>query len=131
MKSRRIRIEVSTSGENDRRRGRMDMNRGGDRSDRSDTFSGDWRSGPRTENSDMDRRGGYNSGSGGGGGGGGFTRGGGDRDGFTRGSDREHSGFTRDRDSGFNRDFNRDREGGFSRDRDSSMSKLHLFYKLN
>ncbi|EEZ97233.1 eukaryotic translation initiation factor 4B [Tribolium castaneum] len=57
IKNRRIRIDVATDYDNDKRRGgRMDMNR--DRGGRSDMSSfGDWRSGPRQENSDMERRG--------------------------------------------------------------------------
>ncbi|XP_044262114.1 eukaryotic translation initiation factor 4B-like [Tribolium madens] len=57
IKNRRIRIDVASDYDNDKRRsGRMDMNR--DRSGRSDMSSfGDWRSGPRQENTDMERRG--------------------------------------------------------------------------
>ncbi|KAI4459881.1 eukaryotic translation initiation factor 4b/4h [Holotrichia oblita] len=52
IKGRRIRIEVASNSENERRRGgRMDMGR--DRGDRSDIMS-DWRS--RTESADSDRR---------------------------------------------------------------------------
>jgi len=56
LKGRRIRIEVSTSTDNERRRGdrgggRMDMNR--DRMDRPDgATSGDWRSGARASRDD-------------------------------------------------------------------------------
>lgn len=60
MKNRRIRIEIATNLDNDRRRGgRMDNNR--DRSDRSET-SGDWRSGPRIEPAEPERSrgGGFN-----------------------------------------------------------------------
>ncbi|CAH1282921.1 unnamed protein product [Diabrotica balteata] len=118
LKSRRMRIEVASNMDNDRRRGRMDMNR--DRQqDRSDSF-GDWRSGPRAPSDSMDnRRTGFNRDRDGGGGGGGFTREGmRDRDekSFTRegmrdrdyGRDRDNRDFGRDRDS--NRDFNRDRD---------------------
>lgn len=53
LKNRRIRIEVATNSENERRRGgRMDSNR--DRSDRPDTSSGDWRSEGRVGGDSMD-----------------------------------------------------------------------------
>ncbi|KAG5878269.1 hypothetical protein JTB14_025857 [Gonioctena quinquepunctata] len=120
LKSRRMRIEVASM-ENDRRRGgRMDMgrDRGGDR---MDSF-GDWRSGPRVESNEGDRRGG----------GGGFNRDR-ERDGgsFTRdnmrGGEREERSFNRDnmRDSSnrdHGRDFGRDRDHGrdFGRDRDGN-----------
>ncbi|XP_063906905.1 eukaryotic translation initiation factor 4B isoform X2 [Zophobas morio] len=57
IKNRRIRIEVATDyGNENRRGGRMDMNR--DRGNRGEfSSSGDWRSGPRQENTDMERRG--------------------------------------------------------------------------
>ncbi|XP_018578124.1 eukaryotic translation initiation factor 4B [Anoplophora glabripennis] len=147
IKNRRIRIEVSANTD-DRRRGRMDMGR--DRMDRGE-FTGDWRSGPRVEASNDDRRGGFNSG---------FNRDNmrgereersfsrdnmrgereersfsrdimrGDREerSFTRdnmrGSDRDDRGYrdnTRDRDGGFGRD--RDNRDGFRRDRDGSDDK--------
>ncbi|XP_023030394.1 uncharacterized protein isoform X2 [Leptinotarsa decemlineata] len=106
LKNRRIRIEVASNMDNDRRRGgRMEMGR--DRGERSESF-GDWRSGPRTETNDNDRRGGsYNRDRDGGG----FTR---DRDGGSfnrdnmRGGDREERSFSRenmrDRDHGRDRD---------------------------
>ncbi|XP_056647204.1 eukaryotic translation initiation factor 4B-like [Diorhabda sublineata] len=111
LKSRRMRIEVASNMENDRRRGgRMDMNR--DRqTDRSDSFP-DWRSGPRTSEMD-DRRSGYNRDRDGGGGG--FTR-----EGMR---DRDDKSFTREgmRDRESNRDYGRDRESNrdsYRRDND-------------
>jgi translation initiation factor 4B len=98
IKNRRIRIEIATDYDNDKRRGgRMDMNR--DRSGRSDSSMGDWRSGPRQESTDTERRG--------------FSRDGDtERRGFSRDGDTERRGFSRDGDTerrGFSRD--RDREG--------------------
>ncbi|CAH0553521.1 unnamed protein product [Brassicogethes aeneus] len=52
IKSRRIRIEVAANSENDKRRGRMNMSgMGRDHSD-----GGDWRSNPRSDNNDSDRK---------------------------------------------------------------------------
>ncbi|RZB84918.1 RRM 1 and/or eIF-4B domain containing protein [Asbolus verrucosus] len=126
IKNRRIRIEVATDYDNDKRRsGRMDMSR--DRSGRSDVSMGDWRSGPRQETSDMERRG--------------FSR---DRerddssstwrDGDRRSNRDPDRGFNRDSDRNFNRDsdrsFNRDSDRGFTRssdrfrdDRDQEFSR--------
>ncbi|CAG9858760.1 unnamed protein product [Phyllotreta striolata] len=108
LKNRRMRIEVASNMDGDRRRGgRMDMNR--DRPDRSDGFS-DWRSGPRQTESnqdDRDRRGG----------GGGFNRdrdrdGGGSftREGMRERNNDENRSFTREgmRDRDYGRDSNRD-----------------------
>ncbi|KAJ8952714.1 hypothetical protein NQ318_021032 [Aromia moschata] len=115
LKNRRIRIEVAANSESDRRRGRMDMGR--DRGDRSESF-GDWRSGPRTETSDSDRRGGFGR----------ENNGGFSRDNM-RGGDREERTFSRDNMRGgdrdersFNRDNMRERDSGFSRDRDNKDS---------
>jgi translation initiation factor 4B len=99
IKNRRIRIEIATDYDNDKRRGgRMDMNR--DRSGRSDSSMGDWRSGPRQESTDTERRG------------------------FSRDGDTERRGFSRDGDTerrGFSRDSDTERRG-FSRDRDREDS---------
>lgn len=57
LKTRRIRIEVASTSDNDRRRGgRMEMGR--DRPERPEVSMGDWRSGPRSEAPESDRRGG-------------------------------------------------------------------------
>ncbi|KAJ8934399.1 hypothetical protein NQ314_013440 [Rhamnusium bicolor] len=113
LKSRRIRIEVAANSENDRRRGRMDMGR--ERGDRSESSFGDWRSGPRSETSDSDRRGGFNR----------DREGGFNRDNM-RGGEREDRSFNRDNmrggereDRTFSRDNMRDRDSGFNRDRDN------------
>ncbi|XP_050296264.1 eukaryotic translation initiation factor 4B [Anthonomus grandis grandis] len=115
LKNRRIRIEVATNTENDRRRGGRMM---GDRMGSADT-GGDWRSSNRPEPSE-DRR---------------------DRGGFNR--DRE-GGFNRDREGGFNRDREggsssftregmrdpgRDRDQGTWRDNDRSSSYNDRYYR--
>nr|CAI5838263.1 unnamed protein product [Callosobruchus analis] len=142
LKSRRVRIEVATNTDGDRRRG-MGMSR--DREGGAFS-SGDWRSGARAESSDerrsfRDDRGGGRDG----GGGGAFTREGmreggigGERSGRdSYRSNREDRGggpqddgpgawrtgdrpsFNRDRDrGGFSRDGDRDRDRGFTRDGD-------------
>lgn len=114
----------------------MDMGR--DRMDRGES-TGDWRSGPRTEVSNGDRRGGFNRDREGGG----FNREGmrgereersfnrdnmrGEREerSFSRdnmrGTDRDDKGYSRDRDGGYNRD--RDNKDGFRRDKDGSDDK--------
>ncbi|KAJ8921632.1 hypothetical protein NQ315_010541 [Exocentrus adspersus] len=126
IKNRRIRIEVSANTD-DRRRGRMDIGR--DRIDRGES-TGDWRSGPRTEVSNGDRKSGFGRdrdrdvGN--------ITRDGmrGEREerNFSRDNmrgDREEKSFSRDNmrgdrdDRGFSRDNMRDRDSGFNRDRDS------------
>ncbi|XP_065158884.1 eukaryotic translation initiation factor 4B-like [Atheta coriaria] len=113
LKGRRIRIEVATNSDNDRRRGRMDMNR----PDRPEAPTGDWRSFGRQEpEGGPERR--YNR-DGGGGGGRDFNRdenrsGGMWRDGGERPSFRDRDG-DRDRPSFRDRDGDRDR-GGFSRE---------------
>ncbi|CAH1173456.1 unnamed protein product [Phaedon cochleariae] len=129
LKSRRMRIEVASNTENDRRRGgRMDMGRGGE--GRSDAF-GDWRSGGRapdaSERDGGDRRQGGFGRDREGGGGGPFTRdnmrgGESDRGSFTRdnmrGGDSDRGAFTRDnmrsgdRDGGDRGGFSRDNRGG-------------------
>lgn len=110
LKSRRMRIEVASNMENDRRRGgRMDMNR--DRqTDRSDSF-GDWRAGPRAADMD-DRRSGYSRDREGGGGS--FTR-----EGMR---ERDDKTFTREgmRDRDSNRDYGRDRDNNRDFGRDSN-----------
>ncbi|XP_066259409.1 eukaryotic translation initiation factor 4B-like [Euwallacea similis] len=110
LKNRRIRIEVASNSDNDRRRGRM-----GDQISRTDT-GGDWRSTNRPELVEERRGGGFNRDrDAGGSGGGAFTR-----EGMREPTrDREYGGFSRDREGGFNRDrdFGRDREG-FNRNRD-------------
>ncbi|XP_076250153.1 eukaryotic translation initiation factor 4B-like isoform X2 [Rhynchophorus ferrugineus] len=92
LKNRRIRIEVATNTENDRRRGgpggRMGIS---DRLGSTDT-SGDWRSTNRPEPVE-------------------------DRRGFNRDNMRDGGGF-KDREGGFTRDFTRDRDSTITRNRD-------------
>ncbi|VEN46562.1 unnamed protein product [Callosobruchus maculatus] len=148
LKNRRVRIEVATNNDGERRRGMGMMSR--DREGGGAFSSGDWRSGARAESSDerrsfrdRDDRGGGREG---GGGGGAFTREGmreggigGERSGRdSYRSNREDRGgggpqddgpgawrtgdrpsFNRDRDrGGFSRDGDRDRDRGFTRDGD-------------
>ncbi|KAK9503542.1 hypothetical protein O3M35_010076 [Rhynocoris fuscipes] len=148
LKGRPIRIELTTSADNNNRPGRGNRGlRDGGRSDMggggSDRTAGNWRTGPRDDFDDRGGggsgydRGGYGSGRRdfGGGGGGGFSRNyedrsffrderGPDRDRFGRGDDRskddfrERGGFNQ---GGFDRGGfgGRDRDDrGFSRDRD-------------
>lgn len=112
LKNRRIRIEVASSQDGDRRRGgRMEMGR--DRGDRPEVSTGDWRSGPRSE-VDMERRPM----------GGGFSRDSRDREGDKSGAWRDGSDRPTFRDDKFSRDgerrgFDRDGDrGGFDRDGD-------------
>jgi len=127
LKNRRIRIEVASNTDNDRKRGRQGM---GDRMGGSDT-GGDWRSSNRPDPVDERRGEGRFSRDREGreGGGGAFTREGMREAGAGR--DRDFGGFNRDREGGFNRDreggFNRDREGGFNRDREGGFNRERDF----
>nr|UOA02784.1 eukaryotic translation initiation factor 4B [Monochamus saltuarius] len=136
LKNRRIRIEVSANTD-DRRRGRMDMGR--DRMDRGES-TGDWRSGPRVEVSNGDRRGGFNRDRDGGGFNRDNMRGEREEKSFSRDNmrEREEKSFSRDNMRGEReeRSFSRDnmrgsdrddkgfrdntRDGGFNRDRDNT-----------